>query len=484
MKRTLLKGTLIVTVASLFVKVLSIVYKIPYQNTTGDTGFYIYQTLYPLFSLFTHFSSYALPLVVSEWLLTRKDKSQLKEMTKRFIIFFFLVGVTLFLLRDVISGLFNDIQFEPMIITLSIACLIIPILGILRGVLYSDETKVQKVGVSLVIEQVIRVAVILIALFLYNTGSMSSVYQVANMSFYGVIFGMIGSGCYLLLYFDRSLLIKTGHQDVEYITFYQLLKRSWILLLSASLLLLMQMVDGLTITALLEVEVTRSEALQMKGIYDRGLPLIQGALFFVSPLLSAYTPHIDPIHRKTQFSRLIEWIFLLVLPETVGFIIIFRDINLLLFKDQALTLVLQWNMGIIVLYAIIQSLMTLRMKHTKTMAGLILGSVILKGILNYNLILPLGILGASISTLLSLLTLIIILLILFRKDVRFITINVVKICCSTFLMAFSIGLMGLVLDHFFIKLVVGFFSYGVFLILFNPLEIRTLFKNIVLDKML
>ena len=40
------QGVMILTLAMLFVKVLSMVYRIPFQNLVGDEGFYIYQQVF------------------------------------------------------------------------------------------------------------------------------------------------------------------------------------------------------------------------------------------------------------------------------------------------------------------------------------------------------------------------------------------------------------------------------------------------------
>jgi len=39
----LFQGAVILTIAGLLSKVLSAVYRVPFQNIVGDTGFYIYQ---------------------------------------------------------------------------------------------------------------------------------------------------------------------------------------------------------------------------------------------------------------------------------------------------------------------------------------------------------------------------------------------------------------------------------------------------------
>ena len=44
--KSYMKGALLLTVAALVVKVLSAVYRVPFQNLVGDQGLYVYQQVY------------------------------------------------------------------------------------------------------------------------------------------------------------------------------------------------------------------------------------------------------------------------------------------------------------------------------------------------------------------------------------------------------------------------------------------------------
>ncbi|GAJ27396.1 stage V sporulation protein [Liquorilactobacillus sucicola DSM 21376 = JCM 15457] len=48
---TMMKGTAILTVASVIAKILSAFYRIPFENLVGNTGFYIYQQVYPIYGI-------------------------------------------------------------------------------------------------------------------------------------------------------------------------------------------------------------------------------------------------------------------------------------------------------------------------------------------------------------------------------------------------------------------------------------------------
>ena len=51
MKSGWMKGTMILTITAFFVKLLSLLYKVPYQNISGDEGLYVFQQVYPLIGI-------------------------------------------------------------------------------------------------------------------------------------------------------------------------------------------------------------------------------------------------------------------------------------------------------------------------------------------------------------------------------------------------------------------------------------------------
>ena len=47
----LMRGAWILSLSPLIAKILSAVYRVPFQNMVGDTGFYAYQQIYPIYGL-------------------------------------------------------------------------------------------------------------------------------------------------------------------------------------------------------------------------------------------------------------------------------------------------------------------------------------------------------------------------------------------------------------------------------------------------
>ena len=47
--RQMMQGALVLSLAAFIAKILSAVYRVPFQNMVGNTGFYVYQQVYPIY---------------------------------------------------------------------------------------------------------------------------------------------------------------------------------------------------------------------------------------------------------------------------------------------------------------------------------------------------------------------------------------------------------------------------------------------------
>lgn len=69
----LLHGTVWLAITSLIVKILSAVYRIPFQNMVGNIGFYIYQQVYPFYGIGMTFALTGFPAFISKKSSSRKQ---------------------------------------------------------------------------------------------------------------------------------------------------------------------------------------------------------------------------------------------------------------------------------------------------------------------------------------------------------------------------------------------------------------------------
>ncbi|WP_283805108.1 oligosaccharide flippase family protein [Lentilactobacillus rapi] len=72
-RKQVLAGTLLLTVASFIAKLLSAVYRIPFQNMVGNIGFYVYQQIYPIYGIGMTFALTGLPVFISKLVADTPD---------------------------------------------------------------------------------------------------------------------------------------------------------------------------------------------------------------------------------------------------------------------------------------------------------------------------------------------------------------------------------------------------------------------------
>ena len=65
--KTAFNGVVILTLALVIVKILSAIYRVPYQNVLGDQGLYAYQQIYPIVALGMILSMNAIPSAVTQY---------------------------------------------------------------------------------------------------------------------------------------------------------------------------------------------------------------------------------------------------------------------------------------------------------------------------------------------------------------------------------------------------------------------------------
>lgn len=92
----MMNGAVILSVASLIAKILSAVYRVPFQNMVGNTGFYVYQQVYPLYGIGMTFALSGFPIFLSKLVAERKSQSSQKELLKRTFVILSIFSIVLF----------------------------------------------------------------------------------------------------------------------------------------------------------------------------------------------------------------------------------------------------------------------------------------------------------------------------------------------------------------------------------------------------
>ena len=430
MKSGWMKGTMILTITAFFVKLLSLLYKVPYQNISGDEGLYVFQQIYPLIGVYTTLNGVVLPTIISELLLTHQYSEDIKRYIKNSLWIFGLVSfVGLFLGSHLIAYTMGDMQLTWIVRVVALAFLLIPTISYWRGVAQTRANTLQVVAYSTTIEQLIRVAAIIFALIMIQG---QNIYRLAYL---GGLFGPLLAIVYLFakhLDDQPQIFLKMKRRP-------RFLKKSIYLFLSAGILIIFQLIDSFFVfNSLVNSGIPSLEAMSLKGSFDRGLPIVQTATVFTGAIVSSTVPQLaglrDEKERKKVFNTSLFMVIALSVPACVGLFNVVDELNIALFKDNSgiealrlLTLQVFFYPFIFLCMAIMQQ----EEQYTKLLIS-VLGGVLVKVALTAPLTTSLGISGTAIASVASLGVMALINLYQFRKMMyKTSFVNFLKVSFST-----------------------------------------------------
>ncbi|MGJ9460224.1 putative polysaccharide biosynthesis protein [Oceanobacillus sp. CF4.6] len=427
----LVKGALLLTLAGMISKILSAGYRIPLQNLTGDIGFYVYQQVYPILGIALILSLYGFPSAISKMTVELKATGKTPSFRSFYLpVFFILIGINgiIFLLllvnAESIAAWVGDTNLAHTYQFAAFSFLLVPFSALLRGV-FQGNYFMKPTAYSQVGEQFVRVFIIIMAA-LYVAFGNHQLYEIGQAAALASIFGGIVAILILTFFFIKTKPVSNEKYEIPWNYYMRtLLILGIVAALNHMVLIVIQFADAFTlIQSLKEYGLTQTEAMEAKGVFDRGQPLIQlgtvlGSSFALAliPSISKEKLEVDPVTFYNYIRTALLFSFYLAVGATIGLIAIFPETNLLLFQDEKGTMELQILVLSIFLcsIAITASSILQGMGYIKRTAGFILIAFLVKWIGNQLLVPVLGIMGSAIATVLSLLVLFIIVLYELKK---------------------------------------------------------------------
>jgi len=440
--KALFRGAFILMIAALVTKVLSAFYRIPFQNIVGDIGFYIYQQVYPFYGIAMVLSTTGFPVVISKLYAEQKQKGDdIKSRLLLFVSFIYLqlFGFFCFMIlyfgADRIAVWMNDPHLAILLRVVSIVFLMFPMISILRGY-YQGIGDMVPTALSQVGEQSTRVVTILFLAYLFMKKGYSQ-YLVGGGAMFGSITGSIVSGIILFMFLWIRKEWKVITPNPKMLQSYAgeskkilkaLVYQGLTICISGMLMIFIQLGDSLHLFSLLVSSgVEKDMAKGLKGIFDRGQPLIQlGTIAATSmsltlvPLITRERLAAKPefLHHKIQVALKVSVI--IGVGASAGLWAIIEPTNTMLFENNAGSDVLG-VLGFMILFTSIASTIIAIMQGLGMMlfpAIAALCAFPLKYILNGVFVPLYGTMGAAIASLLSLGFVTVLLLIKFKKTAQ------------------------------------------------------------------
>ena len=354
--KALFRGAFILTIAALVVKILSAFYRIPFQNIVGDIGFYIYQQVYPIYGIAIVLSTTGFPVVISKLYAEQRekgnvDKSRLLLFTS-FIylqLFGFICFLILYFGADIIALWMNDPHLAILLRVVSIVYLTFPFVSILRGY-YQGIGDMVPTALSQVGEQTIRVLTILLLSYLFMQKGYSP-YLVGGGAMFGSITGSMVSSIILFMFLwirkewkwiaPSRGMFRTFAVEIKGI-FKALTFQGLMICLSGMLLIFIQLADSLNLYSLLTINgMEKDMAKSLKGVFDRGQPLIQLGTVAATSLSLTLVPLITRERLSEKQSNLTDKVQLALkvsivigLGASAGLWAIIRPTNIMLFEND------------------------------------------------------------------------------------------------------------------------------------------------------
>ncbi|WP_407674969.1 putative polysaccharide biosynthesis protein [Pediococcus inopinatus] len=413
-----MQGAFILTLASLVAKVLSAIYRIPLQNLVGNTGFYVYQQIYPIYGIGITFALSGFPVFVSKLVAEQETESQkIKVAQKAFVILSVIslvIVVSLLSFAPEIAHGMGDVGLTPLIRCVSLMFIFMPFLAVGRGY-YQGIFQMIPTARSQVMEQVVRV-VIIIGVAYTAVNQDWNVYRMGTWAMSGSVVAAIVSTLYFLRLFKKKIFRPLPTQTGPIASYKKLSKRFLIeggtICLFAAIIILLQLIDSFTVkNGLVASGVSNKAAKSLKGIYDRGQPLVQLGLVvatsFSTTLLPSLTKAVQK-HNRYEFKRTVQSMLHISLAisvaATVGMMTLMPQINRLLFGNTEGTSAIMIYVVAIVLAALIATYNSVLQSVNVFKPAIVAFFVGLgvKLLLNRVAVQQYGINGASLVTILSL----------------------------------------------------------------------------------
>ena len=417
----MMQGAVVLTIASSIAKVLSAFYRVPFQNFVGDEGFYVYQQVYPIYGIAMTLALSGLPQFISKIVAEQPDIRSQKQVLRQLYPYVLWLAIAcwafFFFGSQEIAISMGDAALQPLMEVVSFTFLLVPILSFYRGNFQGHLLMVPS-GISQVMEQFVRVGVILVAALSYHYFG-GSIYQTGTVAMSGALAGGV-LAVLVLWYYNRKILSGS----TEYLhqwkimpqttgLFKRLMIEGGLVSLYSAFLILFQLIDSFKVkNALMLFGLSDLAAKVDKGVYDRGQPLVQLGLVIALALSSTFLPGLTKYFMKKDRQQFLQVakIFLrltttLASAASIGLMMLLPYMNFTLFKDYKGNDVLGVYVLSIAFMAIIQAYQSIEQSRNRFKGPLVAAGVglLVKLLTTGFFTIRWGTLGASWSTILGLL---------------------------------------------------------------------------------
>lgn len=361
-KDSFMKGAIIATLGIIIVKIIGLLYVIPFKAIIGEQGGALYGYAYTIYTLFLAVSSAGFPFAISkltsEYIALGYKKAvrdTYKIATNIILVISIVIFVLLFVFAPSIGKLilgsstggntYTDIAF--VIRMVSFAILVIPFLSVTRGFLQGNKY-ISPTSVSQIIEQIVRVIIILLGSFLALRVFKTDLKTAVGITMSGAFFGGLFSYIYLRIKIRKAKLIpdKIDSEEViskkEIIT--KILKYSIPFIIINLIFNLYNTVDMIlvsrTLSDILKYPASATESI-VSIFTTWGVKLNNIILAVITGLITSLIPNIVSAFAKddkkdvdNKFNKALQCVLLVIVPATLFMSLLAEPVWTLFYGDS------------------------------------------------------------------------------------------------------------------------------------------------------
>ena len=425
-KQSFLQGVAVLTAATIIVKLLGFIYKVPLQNILQERGFGYFNTAYDVYNVLLMISTTGLPVAVSRMISQAQALENYAQIRK-----IYSVSMKVFLTIGVIGTLVMLVFCKPLsvmvttnenswaaIAALSPCVLLICIVSAHRG-FFQGQSNMTPTSVSQVYEAMIRVVFGLGGAYLMLKKTGSLIYAAAG-GIFGVTAGCIVAVVYLRIQFGKSnQILRQGGGEAKSArqTMKELLVIAIPITLGSAGLQIINLFDTMIYMRRLTGALAWSSdaADTAKGIYNFCQTIFNLPCSLITPITISIIPTVTAAltkgntagARHTEESA-VRTMSLIAMPCAVGLAVLSEPIIRLLARNYgpesvATAAPILAYLGIAVIFnstvLLFNAIMQAHGDVTTPVINMLIGGVV-KVIVNYVLVaIPsLNIIGAAIGT--------------------------------------------------------------------------------------
>lgn len=345
-KNSFIEGTIVATMGIFLVKVIGIIYVIPLNAIIGEQGGALYGYGYTIYQLFLSISSAGFPFAISKITseynalgykkaISNTYKVSLKLISVISILIFFILFIFAPQIGKLIIGkategnTYQDIGF--VIRMVSFAILVVPFLGVTKGLLQGYKY-ITSYSISQVIEQVVRVIIILVGTYVSLKVLHLPLKIGVGIAVSAAFFGGLAAYIYLKIKIKKAnLLPKNVLDDEVVISSSEIIRK--ILMYSIPFIMISLVNNLYTTVDMILLSRTMNDLLHLKssvvdsivGVYTTwGIKLNNIILAVSTGLVTSLIPNIVTSFTKhdmddvnDKFNKAIQCVLLVIVPMTI-----------------------------------------------------------------------------------------------------------------------------------------------------------------------